>query len=546
MVSVIPQPVSLEIKQGCLILDRDTTVVCCESVASSAEHVAALIGRALGAGRLSVSDTAEGTSCVLTIDASLDLPSDEGYTLEVTGESVVLAARSKVGLLHGSNTLLQMILTAEVRGVVPCCSIRDYPRFPWRGSLLDTCRHFWTIDDTKRYIDLLALYRMNVLHWHLTEDQGWRVEIKKYPKLTGVGAWRDDGDGGKYGGSYTQDEVRDVIAYATERGITIVPEIEMPGHSLAALAAYPELSCAGGPFEVRTTWGISEHVYCAGNEKVFEFFEDVLSEVMDMFPSKHIHIGGDECPKSQWKTCPKCQKRMKEQGLSTEFELQKYFINRIERFLSDHGRILVGWDEILESYSAGVGHEVEVSYDEAGGALALSESAVVQSWRGIEGGAAAARTGHDVVMSPTTHCYLDYGVGEKQNTEIAYSFEPVPDDLEPEHAAHILGLEGNVWTEGIADRDRWDFQVFPRLCALAEVAWSPRKLRNWNAFRARLAAHEMLLKAQGVKFWRDPGVWAEETACVEESGASLTLWQLPQPSQGGLRSDGPSWAKRCE
>ncbi|MBU0616882.1 MAG: family 20 glycosylhydrolase, partial [Planctomycetes bacterium] len=364
-------------------------------------------------------------------------------------------------------------------------------RYRWRGMLLDCGRHFMTKDFVKRYIDLLAYHKMNVLHWHLTEDQGWRIEIKKHPKLTEIGAWRGEGDE-RYGGFYTREDVKEIVEYAKSRYIAVVPEIEMPGHSLGALAAYPELSCTGGPFKVATRWGVHSEVYCAGNDKVFEFLQDVLSEVIELFPSEFIHIGGDECPKERWQACVKCQARIKTEGLKDEHELQSYFIRRIEKFLNSKGRRLIGWDEILD-----------------GG---LAPNATVQSWRGMRGAIAAATAGHDVISSPTSHCYLDYAQwrapGEPTwmgfiDLKTCYSFEPTPTELTPEQAKHVLGLEGNMWTEH-APQARVDWQVFPRLCALAEVGWSPKGKRDWKDFQKRLKAHYPRLDALGVTYFLPP------------------------------------------
>jgi hexosaminidase len=419
---------------------------------------------------------------------------DESYHLLVMPGNVILDARKPAGLFHGVQTLRQLVVQ-EADWQLPALEIRDQPRYPWRGMLLDCGRHFMTKDFVERYIDLLAYHKMNVLHWHLTEDQGWRIEIKKYPKLTEIGAWRqatrDDEQprdaAGRYGGFYTQDDVREIVAYAKSRFVTIVPEIEMPGHCQAALAAYPELSCTGSPFKVGTEWGVYDDVYCAGNDHTFEFLQDVLTEVMDLFPSEFIHIGGDEVPKTRWKACPKCQARIKAEGLKDENELQSYFIRRIEKFLNSKGRRLVGWDEILE-----------------GG---LAPNATVQSWRGMDGAVAAARAGHDVISSPTSHCYLDYPqfpvVSTQPVTVITldkiYSFEPTPPELTAEQAQHILGAEGNLWTEH-APQDHVDYLVFPRLCALAEVAWSPKELRNWDDFAARMKTHYQRLDALGVHY----------------------------------------------
>ncbi|MBU0640328.1 MAG: family 20 glycosylhydrolase [Planctomycetes bacterium] len=431
-----------------------------------------------------------------------EMPDAESYVLEVAERHVRLTAGQPRGLFYGVQTLRQLLqqdAAAESGWSIPALHIQDQPRYRWRGMLLDCGRHFMSKEFVKRYIDLLAYHKMNVLHWHLTEDQGWRIEIRKYPKLAEIGAWRkatreseQPRRGDMYGGYYTQADVREIVAYAQSRFVTIVPEIELPGHSGGALAAYPELSCTGGPFEVCTPWGVHSEVYCAGSDQVFTFLEDVLAEVIELFPSEFIHIGGDECPKVRWEECPKCQARLKAEGLENEHELQSYFIRRIEKYLNSQGRRLIGWDEILE-----------------GG---LAPNATVQSWRGMSGAIAAATAGHDVVSSPTSHCYLDYAqlraAGEPTqmgfvDLETCYSFEPTPAQLTPEQARHVLGLEGNMWTEH-APQNRIDWQVFPRLCALAEVAWSPLGGRDWNDFQRRMATHYQRLDELGVTYFVEP------------------------------------------
>ena len=412
----------------------------------------------------------------------------EAYRLEIDSDGITIAAADPCGVFRGTQTLLQVLHSCAASGQLPGVQIEDAPRYRWRGMLLDCGRHFMTKEFIKRYIDLLAFHKLNVLHWHLTEDQGWRIEIRKHPKLTEIGAWRGTGDE-RYGGFYTQDDVREIVAYAADRYITVVPEIEMPGHSQAALAAYPELSCTGGPFEVSTRWGVHKEVYCAGNEQTFALLEDVLSEVVELFPSEFIHIGGDECPKDRWKACPKCQARIAAEGLEDEHELQSYFIRRIEKFLASKGKRLVGWDEILE-----------------GG---LPPNATVQSWRGMKGAIAAATTGHDVVSSPTSHCYLDYAQERLPSEptwmgfidlQTCYAFEPTPAELTPEQARHVLGLEGNMWTEH-APQQRIDWQVFPRLCALAEVGWSAKASRDWDSFCNRMTQHYRRLDQLGVTYY---------------------------------------------
>lgn len=410
----------------------------------------------------------------------------EWYQLDVHSNGIEVTAHSDEGLYRGSCTLIQLLEQGRSTGSLPCLTITDHPRFPWRGMHLDPCRHFWSVEFTKKYIDLLARYKMNSFHWHLTDDQGWRIEIKKYPRLTEVGAWRKGSQVGPYsrreydsipyGGFYTQDEIREVVAYAAARHINVVPEIEMPGHALAALAAYPHLGCTGGPYEVNKGWGVFEDVFCAGNDSTFAMLEDVLSEVMDLFPSEMIHIGGDECPKEAWKACAKCQARKKAHGLKDEHELQSYFIQRIEKFVNSKGRKIIGWDEILE-----------------GG---LAPNAAVMSWQGIEGGIAAARSGHYAVMSPGSHCYFDHYQGDPANEPLAiggyttvqkvYGYEPIPAELKPEEHKYILGAQGNVWTEYILTPEHVEYMAVPRMLALAEVLWTPKAKRNEADFIQRL------------------------------------------------------------
>jgi hexosaminidase len=466
----------------------------------------------------------------LLAGASAALPVDEAYTLDVTRQRALLSATSPAGLFRGTQTLRQLVTRsvhaeagasngatargtgsrdigsrAEAAFVIPSVRIDDAPRFAYRGMHLDAARHFFPVDFVKRYIDLLALYRFNVFHWHLTEDQGWRIEILKYPRLTEVGAWRSEtmvgrnfdpyiGDGERYGGYYTQDEIRDVVAYAAARHITIIPEIEMPGHSLAALAAYPELGCTPGPFEVATSWGVFDDILCP-HEHTFEFLEDVLTEVMALFPSEYIHIGGDEAPKTRWESSDVAQDVIRREGLADEHELQSWFIQRIERFLNAHGRRLIGWDEILE-----------------GG---LAPNATVMSWRGTAGGIAAARAGHDVVMTPTSHMYFDYYQGAPEQEPLAIggfvpleqvlAFEPVPAELTADEARHVLGAQGNVWTEYMRTTEHVEYMVLPRMLALAEVVWSPRERRDWHDFVARLPAQLERLDALAYN-WRVPDV----------------------------------------
>ncbi|MFA5815197.1 MAG: family 20 glycosylhydrolase [Bacteroidales bacterium] len=409
----------------------------------------------------------------------------EAYTLTTSKKGIVIRGNSARGVFYGIQTLLQLLppevystagLTTK-RGIkIPQVDIQDEPRYGWRGMHLDVGRHLYSVEFIKKYIDMLAMHKMNVFHWHLTEDQGWRIEIKKYPKLTEIGSIRKTADGGTYGGFYTQEQIKEVVAYAASRFIDVMPEIEMPGHSVAALAAYPELSCTGGPFEVRTAWGVSDDVYCAGKEATFAFVQDVLSEVIALSPFKYLHIGGDECPKDRWAKCPDCQKRMKTEGLKDEMQLQSYFIRRIEKFLIANNRSLVGWDEILE-----------------GG---LAPEATVMSWRGVAGGIEAARQGHDVIMSPNSHCYFDHYQGDPKfepkaiggylTLEKVYSYEPTPEELNAEEAKHVLGAQANVWTEYIPTEKQVEYMALPRMSALAEVVWTPKVLRDYEKFSYRM------------------------------------------------------------
>ena len=438
----------------------------------------------------------------------------EEYALNVNDKGVSVEASAFPGLFYGIQTLKQM-LPAEIYGgkkanvswALPYVSILDAPRFDYRGIHLDACRHFWTIDKTKRYIDIAATYKLNRLHWHLTEDQGWRMEIKKYPKLTEVGAWRngtcigkdfDSNDGIRYGGFYTQDEMREIVAYAAARNITVIPEIDLPGHMVAALAAYPELGCIGGPYEVWTRWGISEDVLCVGKEETFTFLEDVLTEVLDIFPSEYIHIGGDECPKVRWENCPLCQARIKELGIkahgnvSAEQELQCYVTARIQKFLNDHGRKIIGWDEILEGD--------------------LSAGATVMSWRGTEGGIEAARRGFDAVMTPNGYFYLDYYQSRERDkeplciggylpVEKVYSYEPYA-GMAPGTEDHILGVQANLWTEYIGTEEFLEYILLPRLCALSEVQWCNADRKDFNRFDVSLDHTFQMLDVMGYTYAR--------------------------------------------
>jgi hexosaminidase len=449
---------------------------------------------------LTIGSSGTGSRIALALDPSLADLGDEGYRLTVTADEVAIRAPKPTGILHGSQTLRQLLPTAIFRRApvagaswtIPAVEIEDRPRFGWRGSHLDVSRHFMPKEFVFKHIDLLALHKLNVFHWHLTDDQGWRIEIKKYPRLTTVGAFRKDTmtpprtkdpaarkfSGKPHGGFYTQDDVREVVRYAAERGVTVLPEIEMPGHATAAMAAYPELGNTAKPMEVLTYWGITDHVLGV-TDKVLRFFEDVLEEVLELFPSKFIHVGGDECPKTEWRQTPAAQERMKKEGLKNEDELQSWFIRHFDSWLANRGRRLVGWDEILE-----------------GG---LAPGATVMSWRGEKGGVAAAKADHDVVMAPEKPTYMDHsqselpteplGHGGHNSLEDVYAYQPVPKELSANEAKHVLGAQGQIWTEYMPDPKRVEYMAWPRLIALAEVLWSPAETRSWADFQKRLATH---------------------------------------------------------
>jgi hexosaminidase len=514
-VAVLPKPVKLTEGQGAFTLRADTRILCADKELAAAglpSYLKSVLAPATGFSGIRLEDspgsgTASANSILLTTSGADTALGAEGYELIATPGGVAIRALTPAGVFYGIQTLRQLLPPAvfspgSVQGVawtVPAVQIWDKPALAWRGLMLDVGRHIFSVDDVKRWIDLLALHKMNTFHWHLTDDQGWRIEIKKYPGLTEIGGWRaespkkgnrNQGDGTRYGGFFSQDQVRDIVAYAKSRYITVVPEIEMPGHGLAALSAYPEYSCTGGPFKPRTRWGVEADVYCAGNDKTFTFLEDILGEVLDLFPGTFVHIGGDECPKDRWNQCPKCKARMQAEGLKSAHELQSYFVRRIEKFLNAKGRRLIGWDEILE-----------------GG---LAPNAAVMSWRGEKGGIEAASSGHDVVMTPTSHAYFDYGqskspgepevIGGFLPLDKVYSYNPVPDSIPADKRHHVLGVQGNLWTEYVYDFRKAEYMAYPRGCAMAELGWTPREQRQFADFRARLETHVKRLDALKVNY----------------------------------------------
>jgi hexosaminidase len=510
-VAIIPQPVKVTERAGHFTITPRTVVSTDAASAAVAEQLVRYLEPATGF-TLRVrrgSAPASGT-IVFHRDRSLARLGAEGYLLDVRPSRIVVRAPEPAGLFYAVQTIRQMLppqvfREAPVTGVawtVPAAAIEDYPRFGWRGAHLDTGRHFMPKEFVKKYVDLLALHKLNTFHWHLTEDQGWRLEIKQYPKLTEVGAWRKETlvgrprgqeerkyDGRRHGGFYTQEDAREIVAYAKARFVNVVPEIEMPGHAVAAIAAYPELGVSGEPMEVATRWGIFSDILNAEPSTV-QFMQNVLTEVMAIFPSRYIHIGGDEADKTKWKASPRIQARIKELGVKDEHELQSWFIRQMDAFLTAHKRRLVGWDEILE-----------------GG---LAENAVVMSWRGVKGGIEAARAGHDVVMAPSTNTYLDYAqsrdpgepVGQSAvlPLETVYAYEPVPQELEPQFAGRILGAQAQVWTEYMATPKDVEYMAFPRLTALAEVVWTPKERKDYASYLSRLTADAARLRALDVNF----------------------------------------------
>lgn len=531
--SIIPKPTHMVATGGALVLSNRFIIRCPEDAIEAADVLARLV-RPSGAA-VEVNPRHKMLATIqFRLDSGLTKVGDEGYTLEVTPERIMAAAPKPAGLFYAAQSIRQMLpqeLEAgtkfELKGErIPCVQIEDSPRFSWRGMHLDESRHFYGVEAVKKYIDLLALHKMNVFHWHLVDDGGWRLEIKKYPRLTEIGAWRkgtgkgwdyinidfarpsahssrgggsvsiDDrsvirveveqpfgapGSEPVYGGFYTQDQARDIVEYARSRFVTVVPEIEMPGHALPAPFTYPEIGCDAVSVEAwKAATGMrGTNVYCAGKEATFEFIQNVLDEVVAIFPSAFIHIGGDEVDKRPWIACPSCQKRKADEGLKDEHELQSYFVKRVEKYLNSKSKRMIGWDEILE-----------------GG---LAPNATVMSWRGISGGIEAAKAGHDVVMSPTSHCYFDYPY-TSISTEAVYGYDPIPVELTEEEGKHVLGAQGNVWTEWMETFARVEQMAFPRACALAEAVWTPKEDKRWSDFEGRMGSMYKRLAALNVNF----------------------------------------------
>ena len=496
---IIPQPAFIQTADGVFTIDRNTPVYIDEGDSALLRTVGFLNDKLSKAAGWTLNVIADdplrhgNEKGLFWLDAGLP---KEAYNLYINPERVVVEFGSGAGAFYALQTLLQLLPDAifadsvqhGVRWTLPCCDIEDAPRFPYRGMHLDCCLHFFDIPFLERYIDLMALHKVNRFHWHLTEDQGWRIEIKKYPLLTEKGQWRKETvvgslasgvyDGKPYGGYYTQEEIKALIKYAADRYVTIIPEIEIPGHSLAAISCYPELSCGlEDHYETATRWGIFKQVYCT-KEETFKFLEDVFDEVIDLFPSELIHIGGDECPKASWKQCPHCQAMIKKLGLKDEYELQSWFIQRMEKYINSKGRQIIGWDEILEGR--------------------LAPNAQVMSWRGEEGGIKAAQQHHEVVMAPYPKYYLDYWQADPDSEPLAmggptllrtmYEYNPIPEVLTPEEARYIIGVEGCVWTEYMPTPARVEYMAWPRMCAIAEAGWT-KAGKDWDGFTRRLETH---------------------------------------------------------
>jgi hexosaminidase len=550
-IHIIPQPVSVKKEPGFFRLSKKTVIaVTDEGDRKAAEFFNDYLMEVYGF-RLDI-DRQEGKDYIrLNTRKFIKAPEHDAYTLNVGKEGVTIEGDTYAGTFHGVQTLIQLLpvvrsTDAQASFQIPQVAIQDQPRFKYRGMHLDVARHFFPVSFVKRYIDYLALHKLNYFHWHLTDDQGWRIEIKKYPELMSVAAWRNGtiigrfpgkgNDNTRHGGYYTQEEVRDIIQYAANRHITVVPEIEMPGHASAAIAAFPYLSCfpeeptvmprtkpASGGYQgikkVQETWGVFDDVFCAGNDSTFSFLEGVMDEVVELFPSTYIHVGGDECPKTHWRKCPKCQARMKTEGLKNVHELQSWFIQKMERYLNAKGKTIIGWDEILE-----------------GG---LAPNAIVMSWRGEKGGIEAAKQKHQVIMTPQKPVYFDHSQKKKEDSvtiggynpiENVYSYEPVPKELKGDVVKYVLGAQANLWTEYIEYPSKVEYMIFPRLSALSEVLWSPKEIKNWKEFEKKLP-----VQFQRYELWKanySKTYFQMNTSVVPGPGGLGIAWKIESKRPG--------------
>lgn len=516
---VIPQPQEIVLAQDTtpFVINHSTTIIypaANEKMHRTADFLATFIKEMTGT-EVRVSDKEKGSNAIiLAVDTTMTHP--EGYKLEITPEKVLLTGGSEAGVFYGTQTIhkaLPILKDGKVAAALPAGTVTDFPRFRYRGFMIDVGRHFFPVSYLKQMIDLIALHNINYFHWHLTEDQGWRIEIKKYPKLTEIGSRRDSTiidwetkkfDGKPHSGFYTQDEAREIVRYAADRFITVVPEIDLPGHTTAALASYPELGCTGGPYKVLCSFGVFSDVLCAGNEQTLQFTKDVLDEIMDIFPSEYIHIGGDECPKSRWEKCPKCQAKIKELGIkalpkhSKENQLQTYFMSELEKEINAHGRRMLGWDEVLE-----------------GG---LTPNSTIMSWRGIQGGIEAARQHHDVIMTPIQRLYFSNPRINKMTgfewMNRVYNFEPVPAELTDAEKKFVIGTQGCIWTEWTADSTKMEWQILPRMAALSEIQWTLPEHKNFDRFMERLPEMLKIYSDLGYSYRKD--VFAADTVAVKQ------------------------------
>ena len=503
--NVIPLPQEVTLTQkGAFVLTGATPIVYPEGDEQLKNDAQFLSDYIADVTALRLTTTSAKVKNAITLRLNKKVQSKEGYVITVDKKGVVIEGATAAGVFYGVQTLRKSIPVDKslTEVTLPGVVLKDAPRFGYRGVMLDCARHYFPVKFVKQFIDLIAMHNMNVFHWHLTDDQGWRIEVKKYPDLAKIGSVRektvlghnsDVFDDTPYGGYYTQEEAREIVKYAADRFITVIPEIDMPGHMIAALAAYPDMGCTGGPYKVSPIWGIMPDVLCLGNEKTYQFCEDVLSEMMDIFPSEYIHLGGDETPNVRWKECPKCKALMAKENL-TPGKLQGYFTNRIEKFVNSKGRRIIGWDEILDGD--------------------INQSATIMSWRGTAPGARGAKMGHDVIMSPSSHVYFDYYqtrqgesqweepllIGGNLPIERTYSLEPVPEGADAETASHIIGVQGNLWTEYIAGPSLAEYQVLPRMGALSEVQWRPQGQKDFENYKVRQTKMLKLYDAYGLVY----------------------------------------------
>lgn len=497
-IGIIPKPLFQELDKGVFIMDEKVLLVSDPKLSEVSDYFKIYLEE-----NYQIEFNAQKGIKKIIFTINDTIPNEEGYELKIEEENIFIESKNARGAFYAVQSLIQLLpLPSDLNSFkIPCLRIKDQPQFTYRGMHLDVGRHFFSVDFIKKYIDLMAKLKMNTFHWHLTEDQGWRIEIKKYPKLQEIAAYRKETlighyndqphqfDAKPYGGFYTQEQIKEVVTYALTRQVTIIPEIEMPGHSQAAIAAYPELGCSGKQVEVATKWGVFDEVYCP-KESTFKFLEDVIDEVVELFPGKYIHIGGDEAPKTNWKNCEYCQKLIKKEGLKDEYGLQSYFIARMEKYINSKGKQIIGWDEILE-----------------GG---LAPNATVMSWRGTSGAVQAAKKGHDVILTPGSHCYFDHYQSENENEPLAiggflplekvYHFNPIPEELTDKEATYVLGAQGNVWTEYMQTEKQVEYMAFPRAVALSEVLWSSPEHKNYQDFIHRLEQYQKRLDQLEVNY----------------------------------------------